>query len=406
MSEQHKSETHASVDRRRRLRLLLMSGIGGAFALALAAYGAWWLTEGRYYVSTEDAYVAGNRLMLTPQIAGTVVAIHADDTDRVTAGQPVVELEDSSERVALDSAEASLEQAARSVRELYQQEDGARATIDLRRTQLKQAQRDYVRDSRLLKIKGVTQQQYQHSEAEFHGAQAALKAAEKRLAALETQTNGASLRDTPRVRVAVAKIHQAYLNLQHTSIPAPAGGYVAQRTVQIGERVTPGSPMLAIVPLDQIWVEANFKETQLGRMRIGQPVELTADQYGGAVVYHGRIAGISAGTGSAFELLPPQNATGNWIKIVRRVPVRIDLQADELKNHPLRVGLSIRVQVDVHDTDAPVLAQAPPKMARYRTNIYADKGAAIDRLVDRIIAGKGPEQALNSSEPARQQSEE
>jgi membrane fusion protein (multidrug efflux system) len=401
MSKRDEPATHAD-KRRRRLRIVLMTGITAAFALGVAGYAAWWLAQGRYYVSTEDAYVAGNRLMLTPQIAGTVIAIHADDTDRVGAGQPVVELEDSSERVALQSAEASLEQAVRHVRELYEEEDGARATIDLRRTELAQAKRDYDRDKHLLKIKGVTQQQYQHSEAKYHGAQAALKAAEKHLAALETQTNGASLRDTPQVRIAVAKIHQAYLNLEHTSIPAPAGGYVAQRTVQIGERVTPGSPMLAIVPLDQLWVEANFKETELEHMRIGQRVTLTADQYGGTIVYHGKIAGIAAGTGSAFELLPPQNATGNWIKIVRRVPVRIDLDPQELAQHPLRVGLSMQAQVDVHDTSGPVLAQAPPKKARYRTHIYADQSGAIDRLVDRIIAGKGPEQARNSGQAAPQ----
>ena len=401
MSTQHEPDNRAD-KRRRRLRLVLMTGIIGVFTLGLAAYGTWWLVQGRYYLSTDDAYVAGNQLMLTPQIAGTVIAIHADDTDRVAAGQPVIRLEDSSERVALDSAEASLEQAVRHVRELYAQEDGARATIELRRTELAQAKRDYVRDRRLLKIKGVTQQHYQHSEAQYHGAQAALKAAEDRLAALETQTSGTSLRNTPLVRVAVAKIHQAYLNLEHTKIPAPAGGYVAQRTVQIGERVTSGRPMLAIVPLDQLWVEANFKETELGRMRIGQPVTLTADQYGSGIVYHGKIAGISAGTGSAFELLPPQNATGNWIKIVRRVPVRIDLRPAELKHHPLRIGLSMQVRVDVHDTGGPVLAQAPPKKARYRTDIYTDQSPAIDRLVNRIIAGKGREQARNAGRAAPQ----
>jgi len=371
------------------LRRNLIIGIVCVFVLAIIGYGVWWLLEGQFYVGTDDAYVEGNRLMLTPQIAGTVVAIHADNTDRVDAGQPVIQLDRSNETVALDHAKATLGQAVRNVRQLYQQEDGERATIAIRQAKLAQAKRDYERNRHLLKISAVTRKQFQDSETTYHGAQQQLTQAQRRLDALQTQTDDAPLRQTPQVKLAVANLRMAYLNLERTSIPAPTSGYVAQRQVQIGERIKPGDPMLAIVPLNQIWVEANFKETQLEHVRLGQPVTLTADQYGGDVTYHGHVVGISSGTGSAFELLPPQNATGNWIKIVRRVPVRISLQPKALKKHPLRIGLSMNVSINVHDTDGPVLAQQPPKQVPYQTDVYRGNSAALEQLVNRIIAANG-----------------
>jgi Multidrug resistance efflux pump len=379
------NDSNPDRNRPRRRRTLLIGGIIAVFALGLIAYGLYWFLDGRYYVSTDDAYVAGNRLMLTPQIAGTVVAINADDTDRVTAGQPLIRLDDSNQKVALEHAEAALGEAVRKVEALYQQEDGERATITLRRAKLDQARRDYERDRHLLKIGGVTRQQFQHERTDYHGAQADLRRAQDQLAALEAHTSGASLRETPPVALAISNLRQAWLDLQRTAIPAPVSGYVAQRGVQIGERVAPGKNLLAIVPLHQIWVDANFKETQLAELRLGQPVRLTADQYGSSVVYHGRLVGISAGTGSAFELLPPQNATGNWIKIVRRVPVRIRLQGDALARHPLRIGLSMNVTVDVHDPHGAVLPTRPPTQPVYATDVYRRNSRGLDQLVDAIV---------------------
>lgn len=390
MSQRPTSDHDAAM---RRLRFRLMAGIVAVFTLGLVGYGTWWMLEGRYYVGTDDAYVAGNRLPLTPQIAGTVIAIAADDTDRVEAGQPMIELDRSDELLALDRAEAALGQAVRKVRRIYRQENGQSATVSIRRATLVQARRDYERDRRLLAIGGVTGQQFQHAQTRFHSADAALEEALQRLAALRTQTDGATLRQNPRVRLAVSQVQQAYLDLRRTTIRAPAAGYVAQRRVQIGERVHPGQTLLAIVPLDRLWVDANFKETQLARMRIGQPVRLTADLYGRNVIYHGRVAGLSAGTGAAFELLPPQNATGNWIKIVRRVPVRIALRPDELRQHPLRIGLSMQVEVDVHDTGAPVLAPAPPNKTRYKTDVYRTQDTSGRALIDRIVTANGSVQA-------------
>lgn len=375
--------------RRRRSRRLWIGGIIAVFAVCLSGFGAYWLLISRYYVSTDDAYVSGNRLTLTPQIAGTVVSIAADDTDLVHAGQPLIELDRSNAEVALSHAEAKLGAAVRKIRKLRQDEDAQQADIALRRVNLEQAQRDYIRDKHLVAMHGVTVKQFQHAKAEYRGAQQQILRAKHHLDALHAQTDAPSLLENPLVQTAVANLHQAWLDLHRTKIFAPATGYVAQRIVQIGERITPSQRLLSIVPLEQVWVDANFKETQLNRLRIGQPVKLTADEYGGNVVYHGRIVGISAGTGSAFELLPPQNATGNWIKIVRRVPVRIGLRPSEVRKHPLRIGLSMAVTVDTHDLRGLTLAAAPRAKVRYHTGVYFRQGKGFSELVDKVLRANG-----------------
>lgn len=379
----------AADQRRRRNRRLWIGILVLVFALGLIGYGGYWFLLGRYRVSTDDAYVGGNSLTLTPQIVGTVVAIAADDTDRVKAGEPVITLDRSNVDVALARAEADLGQAVRHVRELRAEADATRADLSLRRAELAQAQRDYERDRHLLKVQGVTLAEFQHAETAYHGARQRVRSTQAHLDALEAQIDGVSLRDTPQVQQAVAALHQAWLDVQRTRIIAPADGYVAQRSAQIGERVAKGQALLSIVPLSQVWVDANFKETQLSRVRIGQPVRLTADLYGGDVVYHGHVAGIAAGTGSAFELLPPENATGNWIKIVRRVPVRITLDTDEVRKHPLRLGLSMAVRVDTHDLGGPELATAPPAKAVYATDVYNRQGRGFDALVTKILGENG-----------------
>ncbi|MGH2836624.1 MAG: efflux RND transporter periplasmic adaptor subunit, partial [Solirubrobacteraceae bacterium] len=212
-----------------------------------------------------------------------------------------------------------------------------------------------------------------------------LQQAQHRLAALKTQTSGVDLRQQPAVRLAVAALRKAYLDLRRTRIVAPVAGYVARRTVQVGQEVHPGTPLMALVPLDQLWVVANFKETQLAHMRIGQPVTVTSDLYGGSVTYHGRVAGIGAGTGSVFELLPPQNATGNWIKVVQRVPVRIVLDAGEQERHPLRLGLSLHVTVNVHDTRGAVLAGRTVSQPLYHTDVYHQQLVGLQQLITHII---------------------
>lgn len=357
---------------------LFFVAIGGAYAI-------YYLLVGQFYAETDDSYVHGNRILLTPQINGTVTAIAADDTDRVQAGQVVITLDDTDARTGLAHAEAQLGDTVRSVHQLFAQANEQQALIDQRESAYAQSKRDYERDARLVKAHGVTQRAFEQARAQYHQDRAALQAARDRLSELQAQTAGTTLRQHPRVKQAEAELRQAYLNLQRTRIPAPVSGYVAQRNVQLGQRVDPSKPMLSIVPTSEVWVDANFKETQLASMRIGQPATVTSDFYGSDVVYHAHVAGISAGTGAAFELLPPQNATGNWIKIVRRVPVRIALDAEDVRKHPLRIGLSMNTTVNLHDTDGPVLAKTTPKQPRYATVVYQRRMKGADQLIEHIV---------------------
>ncbi len=361
-------------------------GLAAVFILVAVAYGLYYFLVAQFYAQTNDAYVHGNRVMLTSQRAGTVTAIHADDTDLVHAGDTVIELDDTDVDNELERASAKLASTVRQVHQLFAQGDEQQATVALRRTELEQARRDYNRDSRLRKVHGVTEKAFEHSRSAYNQAQSQLTAAQARLTELKAQTDGTTLRDHPDVQQAAAALRTAYLNVRRSAVPAPVTGYIAQRDVQLGQKVDPSRPMLSIVPIDHVWVNANFKETQLAAMRIGQPATVTADFYGDDVLYHGHVAGLSPGTGAAFELLPPQNASGNWIKIVRRLPVRIVLDDDDLGKHPLRLGLSMAVSVDLHDTSGQPLATDPPDDTRYQTDVYRQREDGAQRIIDRIIA--------------------
>src|SRR5215472_12648455 len=313
------------------------------------AYGGWWFASGRYHESTDDAYVGGNLVQVTPQVAGTVLAIHADDTDFVTSGQTLVELDKADSRVALDQAEAQLAKTVRSVRNLLATDSQLQANVEQRRAELARAREDFARRSKLdADVPGaVAAEELQHARDAVAAATAALDAASRQLAAQRTLTDHTTIDTHPDVRDAAAKVREAYLAYARTALPAPVSGFVARRAVQVGQRVGPGAALMTVVPLDQVWVDANFKENQLAGMRVGQPVILTADLYGGNVKYHGKVVGFGAGTGSAFSLLPAQNATGNWIKIVQRVPVRIALDPREVAANPLQIGLTMKADIDV-----------------------------------------------------------
>jgi len=323
----------------------------GVLVTVGAVYGAYWAQVVRYHQSTDDAYVGGNVVQITPQISGTVVAIGADDTQFVKAGQPLVRLDPADAHVALDQAEAQLARTVRDVRNLYATSSQLAATVQMRQTELAATQSDLARRQRLGASGAVSGEELQHSSDAVKTAQAELIAAGQQLAANRARVDGTTLKDHPQVRDAAAAVRNAYLTLERTELDAPVAGFVARRNVQLGQRVSPGAPLMAVVPLDQVWVDANFKEPQLAHMRIGQPVKLTADLYGGHVVFHGTVAGFGAGTGAAFSLLPAQNATGNWIKIVQRVPVRIALEPREIAAHPLQIGLSMKAEVDVKGGD-------------------------------------------------------
>ncbi len=389
-------------------RKTILTAMIGAFALLLIGYGIWYALVGSHFESTDDAYVSGNIVQITPQVAGTVVAIKADDTDVVKAGQELIVLDQADAKVALDQAEAQLAQTVREVRTLYANNGSLSANIAAReadvvraRSAQAKAQEDYQRRANLVSGGAVSKEELQHIQADLDAARSNLAAAEasanaarEQLTSNKALTEGTSVAQHPNVLRAAAQVRAAFLAQQRGSIPAPIAGQIAKRSVQVGQRVQPGNALMAIVPLDHLWVDANFKEVQLRKMHIGQPVTLEADIYGSKVEYEGKIIGLAAGTGSAFSLLPAQNATGNWIKVVQRLPVRIELNAKQLAEHPLRIGLSVVAKVDTKNQDGAQIAStsAVRTAAAYQTDAYANQNSGADQLVKNIIAanlGKG-----------------
>jgi len=365
----------------------------------LAWGGYEWFTN-RSLEATDNAYVQGNVIQITPQIGGTVHAILADDTDFVKAGQPLVQLDPADAKVALDQAEANLAQAVRQVRTLYANNGTLGAQITVREADIAKAKNDLARATddlnRRQSLAGngaVSKEELNHAQSQVAAAQNALAAAQagvtsarEQLASNQSLTDGTRIESHPSVLAAAAKVREAYLALHRTALPSPVDGYVAKRTVQLGQRVAAGAPLMSVIALNQLWVDANFKEVQLRNIRIGQPVTLTADLYGRKVEYRGMVAGLGAGTGAAFALLPAQNATGNWIKVVQRVPVRVALDPKQLAESPLRVGLSMEATVDVRDQSGKALADAPRPASTVQTTVYAALDKEATDEVNRVIA--------------------
>jgi membrane fusion protein (multidrug efflux system) len=355
--------------------------LGAVVAVAGLAYGAYWLFSARFYESTDDAYVASDVVQITSEIPGTVLGVRVDDTQRVKQGQVLIELDPADAKVRVAAAEADLARAVRQVRGLYAQADQLRAQVNARSTELKQAEDDYARRATLVSDGAVSGEEIAHSRDAITRVKSALEGARQQLDATTTQIEGTTIATHPEVLAAAARYHDAALALRRTTISAPINGVVAKRSVQLGQRIAPGSPLMAIVPLDDVWVDANFKEGQLRDVRAGQPVTLRADLYGGAAKYHGKVVGVSAGSGSAFALLPSQNASGNWIKVVQRLPVRIALDPQEIEQHPLRVGLSMSAEIDVRDTSGKLVAGA----LRATPNLV-QKSAGDDPTIDARVA--------------------
>jgi membrane fusion protein, multidrug efflux system len=375
-------------ERKRKPMMLLLTVI---FVATGIGYASWWNLFGRYVEETDDAYVAGNVVQITPQTHGTVLAIHADNTDYVEVGETLVELDKADAQLALDQAKAQLAQTVREVRTLFATSDSLAASVDLRKADVEKARDDLARRKTLNDSGAVSSEELEHARTTLAAADAALTAAREEYASNHALIDNTSVAEHPNVLKEAARVHAAWLALDRTGIPAPVSGYVAKRAVQLGQQVAPGVPLMAVIPLDQLWVDANFKEGQLRQMRIGQAVTLTSDVYGNAIEYHGKVVGLSAGTGSAFALLPAQNASGNWIKVVQRVPVRIALDTDELSKHPLRVGLSMRVKVDLHDQSGSQLADsASRKQSSHRTAVYTRQDSGADALVQGIIEANLP----------------
>ncbi len=371
-----------------------------ALALAGLAGGAYWFVALRHHQSTDDAYAAGNLIPISAQVAGSIRAVHADDTHTVQAGDVLVSLDKSDATLALARAEADLAQAVRQTRQLISVSGKADAVVTQREADLARAQADATRSAGDLarreaaaKEQAIAQEEVQHARDAANAARAQLAAATAALnAAREDQKASRALvladsaEKQPAVARAAAAVREAWLALSRTEIRAPLAGQIARRSAQPGARIAPGTPLMAIAALDSAWVDANFKEVQLQDLRIGQPVEVHADQYGDDVTYHGKVAGLGAGTGSVFSLLPAQNATGNWIKVVQRVPVRIALDPAELKAHPLRLGLSMHVSVDTSQQDGPLLSAAPKAAPVLATSVFDGKLAEADRRVAQIVA--------------------
>ena len=372
--------------RRRALGILATTVV-----IALLAWLLYWLLYARWHETTDDAYVQGNVVTVTPQVGGTVVGIAVDDGMRVEAGQVLVRFDHTDTDVAYQQAVANLANTVRQVRGLYKTVDAGQAEIAARRVALEQARADVARRNGLVASGAVSAEELAHAKAQLAAAKAALAASRETTARNRALVDNSTLAANPQVLAATAQLRQAYLATQRAQIVAPVSGYIAKRNVQLGQRIAAGTPLMAIVPLDEVWVDANFKETQLKKLRLDQPVELTSELYGDDVVYHGRLQSLGMGTGSAFSLLPAQNASGNWIKIVQRVPVRIALDRKELQEHPLRLGLSMGVDVNLHDQGDGLLPTTTDNGKGLVTDAYAQQLAKADTLIDGIIrANLGP----------------
>lgn len=394
----------------KRKRLLISASL--IFLIIGLAWIAYWFFISRHHQSTDDAYVAGDIVQITPQVNGTVVSIDAEDTDYVIPGKILVKLNPDDAEVALQQAEAQLALAVRQARTLYSNDKALIANIDERRAELQnalaeaaKAKSDLHRREVLAPAGAVSKEELQHAQVILDNALNAVAAAKSNLAGNEEHlissqalTEGTSVENQPSVQQAAAHMKEAYLARVRCDIVSPVEGQVAKRNVQIGQRVQTGAPLMAIIPLSQVWVDANFKEDQLRNMRIGQPVHLYSDLYGDNIEYSGKIAGLGAGTGAAFSLLPAQNATGNWIKIVQRIPVRIVLDPSQLKKYPLRVGLSMQAKVDTQDTNGKLLSDTPRTQPVAMTNIQDNQAEQAEALVKSVIEKNiGSHKALNPS---------
>lgn len=384
---ENKQATEVAQSRRK-----LAFGLGLAIAAVVAGI-AWSSPEvlgiGWNSQHTEDAYVEGNLVQVTPQVSGTVTGIAADNTDFVRPGDILVQLNGVDARLALDRAEAALAKSARQVRSQFAGVGQLRANVVQREADLGKATSDLERRRKLADTGAVSGEDIRHAEDAVAAARAALSAARQQLGAANALVDGTTIENHPDVAAAIAQVRDAALQVARTKLAAPVGGIVARRNVQIGQRVAQGAPLMAIVPLDQMWVTANLKETQLKDVRIGQKVAVTSDVYGADVVFHGRVVGQEAGTGSAFAAVPAQNATGNWIKVVQRVPVRIALEPHELARHPLRLGLSMKVAIDTSARDGVSLMQAGGIRQQYRTVVFETEAHGAEEAIRRALGQPG-----------------
>ena len=367
----------------KRKRLLSMLAI--FFAVILFVFLLYWLFIGRFYETTDDAYVSGNLVQVMPKTSGHVTEINVDETDLVKKGEPLVNLDKADAEVILKNAESTLALAVRQVNQFYQNVDQLKANVAVQQSNLEKAQEDYKRRLGLVVNKYISREDLQHAKLAVDNTTAALNLAKNQLAAAIDLVANSDLYHHPQVMQAANALRSAYLAWARTTIFSPEEGYVAKRNVQVGQEVGMNTVLMVIVPINQVWVDANYKESQLRNIRIGQPVEVIADAYGSGVTFHGKVIGLNPGTGSAFDLLPPQNATGNWIKIVQRLPVRISIDPEELKKHPLRIGLSVTTTVNTSNRKGIALSEISQDKVIYKTLDESDILKKADQLINQIL---------------------
>lgn len=353
--------------------------------ITTALTALYWFFFLKDYQSTEDAYVNGNQIMISSQVAGNVRQINVENMDFVHAGDVLLELDDTDYQLSFSQAQNTLASAVRQISQLGYTVKQLEATVQANQTALTKAQGDLARREQLGKSGAIDKESLQHAREAVMTAEANLKAVKNQLAANKSLLMNVPLKEQPEIQKAISSVKQAWLNLQRTKITSPIDGYVARRSTQVGQKVAVGSALMAVIANDQMWVDANFKETQLKNMRIGQPVKLSFDLYGHDVKFDGKIEGIEMGTGSAFSLLPAQNATGNWIKVVQRVPVRISLDPQQITRYPLRIGLSTLVEVNIADTKGEMLSQQKRTAPLYATNTLSYDESAVENLIEKII---------------------
>lgn len=372
----------ANKKNKRKGALLLLAVL---FVVIGVAWLVYWFLVLRHYQETDDAYVAGNQVQVMAQVSGSVNKVAFDDTDYVKKGDVLVTLDKTDAEQAFEKAQTALATSVRQTHQLLINGKQYQATIELQKTALVQAQADLKRREPLGAANLIGREDLQHARDAVATAQAQLDVAVQQYNANQAMILNTSLENQPAVKQSAAELRDAWLALQRTDVVSPINGYVSRRSVQVGSQISTSTPLLAIVPADNLWVDANFKETQLAKVRIGQPATVISDIYGDDVVYHGKVVGLDMGTGSAFSLLPAQNATGNWIKVVQRLPVRIELDPQEVAKHPLRIGLSTLVSVDTDNLEGGVLATSVRSTPAYESNALALDLAPVNQLIADII---------------------
>ncbi|MFQ1047296.1 EmrA/EmrK family multidrug efflux transporter periplasmic adaptor subunit [Avibacterium paragallinarum] len=376
------TETEHKTNKKRKKALAYFVTI--LLILAVIA-GLYWFFFVRNYEETEDSYVAGNQVMISAQVSGNVRQIKVDNMDFVHAGDVLLVLDDTDLKLNFAQAQDNLASAVRQIEQLGFTVKQLQAMLNAKLTALNKAKGDLQRREQLAKTGSIDKESLQHAKEAVALAEADWQATQNQLAANQALLKGLPLREQPEVKKAVSALTLAWLNLQRSQILSPVAGYVARRSVQVGQKVAAGSPLMAVISTQQMWLDANFKETQLRKMRIGQPVKVVFDLYGDDVKFDGKVSGIEMGTGSAFSLLPAQNATGNWIKVVQRVPVRIDLDPEQMKKYPLRIGLSANVEVNVAETQGEVLRKPRPNDVLYQTQTLDYDLRPVNELAEKII---------------------